>query len=108
FTVDSRDGSADMNRRSDTMELIIQLIAGALGGNAAGAAMKDKSLGPIGNSLSGIVGGGLVGQLLGPMLGMGGGGMDIGSIISSLISGGAGGGVMMIIVGLIKNMMSNR
>ena len=37
-------------------QLIIQLISGAVGGNVAGAAMKEKSLGTIGNSLAGIVG----------------------------------------------------
>jgi uncharacterized membrane protein YeaQ/YmgE (transglycosylase-associated protein family) len=39
--------------------LIIQLISGAVGGNVAGAAMKESSLGTLGNSIAGIVGGGL-------------------------------------------------
>ena len=39
--------------------LIIQLISGALGGNAAGALMKKLSLGTVLNSILGIVGGGL-------------------------------------------------
>ena len=38
-------------------QLIIQLISGAVGGNVAGAAMKEKSLGTVGNSIAGIVGG---------------------------------------------------
>jgi uncharacterized membrane protein YeaQ/YmgE (transglycosylase-associated protein family) len=91
------------------MELIISLIAGALGGNAAGSLMKNLSLGPIGNSIVGILGGGLGAQLLNT-LGAGGvagaGGLDIGTIISQLASGGVGGGVLLAIVGLIKSMIS--
>ena len=52
--------------------LIIQLIAGALGGNAAGAASKDLSLGPLGNSIAGALGGGVGGQILNAILGIGG------------------------------------
>jgi hypothetical protein len=37
--------------------LIIQLISGAVGGNIAGAILKNLNLGPIGNSIAGIVGG---------------------------------------------------
>jgi hypothetical protein len=89
------------------MEIIIQLIAGALGGNAAGTAMKNLSLGTLGNSLVGILGGGLGGQLLG-MAGMGGGteGMDIAAIIQSVAGGGVGGGVLLALVGVIKKAMA--
>ena len=33
----------------DIVSIIIQLVVGALGGNAAGAALKDKSLGGTGS-----------------------------------------------------------
>jgi uncharacterized membrane protein YeaQ/YmgE (transglycosylase-associated protein family) len=46
------------------VSLIIEVISGAVGGNVAGAAMKDNSLGTMGNSIAGIVGGGLGGTLL--------------------------------------------
>jgi hypothetical protein len=39
--------------------LIIQLIAGAAGGNIVGALAKQRDLGPIWNSVAGIVGGGI-------------------------------------------------
>jgi uncharacterized membrane protein YeaQ/YmgE (transglycosylase-associated protein family) len=45
--------------------LIIQLISGAVGGNIAGAILKNLNLGPIGNSIAGIVGGG-IGVAVGP------------------------------------------
>ena len=88
--------------------LIIQLIAGAVGGNIAGAAMKDRSLGTLGNSLAGIVGGGIGGQILAAIVPAlaGGGGMDIGSIIGNIAGGGVGGGILMIIVGMIKKAMA--
>lgn len=86
------------------MELIIQLIAGAVGGNAAGTGVKSLSMGTMGNTIAGAVGGLGGGQLLG-LLGAGGeaaasaGGFDIQGLL-----GGAGGGVIMTaVVGLIKN-----
>lgn len=53
------------------MPLIIQLISGAVGGNIIGALLKKFSLGVVGNSIAGLVGGGLGGQFLGNMLGAG-------------------------------------
>lgn len=87
--------------------LLIQLISGAVGGNAAGSLMKKSSLGTLGNSLVGILGGGLGGQLLG-MLGIATttGGVDIASIIGSIAGGGVGGGVLMAIIGIIRKAIS--
>jgi uncharacterized membrane protein YeaQ/YmgE (transglycosylase-associated protein family) len=39
------------------INLIIQIIAGAVGGNAVGAASKDIDLGTVGNTIAGVVGG---------------------------------------------------
>ena len=91
-------------------QLIISLIAGAVGGNGAGALLKNLSLGTLGNSIVGILGGGLGSTLIG-MMGAGGaaaatGGMDMGSIIASIASGGVGGGVLMAIVGMLKGMVA--
>ena len=52
------------------INLIIQLIAGAVGGNAAGAASKDISLGTLGNTIAGAVGGVGGGQLLSALIPM--------------------------------------
>lgn len=93
----------------DMGALIIQLISGAVGGNVAGAALKKYSLGTAGNSIAGILGGGLGGQILGMLTGggaTGGGGMDIGSILASVGGGGIGGAILMIIVGLVKQSMA--
>ena len=94
------------------VELLIQLVSGAAGGNLAGGLLKKFSLGALGNSIVGILGGGLGGQLLG-MLGGGGaeaaataGGLDLGAIISSVAGGGVGGGALMAIIGVVRQAMS--
>lgn len=91
----------------EMLPLIIQLLTGAAGGNVVGKLAKNLNLGTLGNSVAGILGGGIGGQLLG-MLGSGAapsGGMDLASILGSVASGGVGGGVLMVIVGLIKSVV---
>jgi hypothetical protein len=39
------------------INLIIQLVAGVAGGNAAGAALKNYDLGTLGNTIAGAIGG---------------------------------------------------
>jgi hypothetical protein len=93
------------------ISLIIEAISGAVGGNVAGAAMKENSLGTLGNSVAGIVGGGLGGTILHAVMGgtaaaAGGGGMDLSSILTNVAGGGVGGAILMAIVGIIKNKMA--
>jgi uncharacterized membrane protein YeaQ/YmgE (transglycosylase-associated protein family) len=91
------------------ISLIIEAISGAIGGNVAGAAMKENSLGTVGNSIAGIVGGGLGGTLLQMVMGSaatGGGSMDLTSILSNVVGGGVGGAILMAIIGIIKNKMA--
>lgn len=89
------------------MALIINLICGALGGILTGKVVKGIDLGTLWNSIAGIVGGGLGGQILGSFgVDTAAGGMDVGSIIGSIASGGVGGGVLMAIVGLIKKALA--
>ena len=93
------------------VNLIISLVCGIIGGNVAGAAMKEKSLGPVGNSITGILGGGLGGiilQLLGLFNQSGSAGINIESILSNIGSGGIGGAILMIVVAYIKNAMQKK
>ncbi|MGB5820085.1 MAG: hypothetical protein WBG90_11430 [Saonia sp.] len=88
--------------------LIIQLVMGAIGGNVAGKLLKNWSLGTVGNSISGILGGGLGGQLF-EMLGLGGvdtSGIDMSGILGSVASGSVGGGVIMALIGAIRRTVS--
>ena len=59
----------------DFTGLLVQVISGAIGGSAAGAAAKDYSLGTLGNAIAGAIGGGAIGGI-----------------------------ILMLLVGLIKNM----
>ena len=101
------------------INLIISLISGAAGGNIAGTLLKQFNLGPLWNSVAGIVGGGIGGQLLGMLAGGGlatgatggadvAGGLDIGTIVSQIVGGGVGGGVLMVIVGFVRQMMGGQ
>lgn len=91
------------------ISLIISLVSGAVGGNVAGALMKNKSLGTAGNSIAGILGGAGLGAIL-QQLGIGGAvaagttgsGLDLMGILGSLVGGGAGGGILMAIIGMFK------
>lgn len=92
----------------DFLPLIIQLLTGAAGGNVVGKLAKNLDLGTLGNSVAGIIGGGIGGQLLG-MLGVEAGpsgSLDIASLLGSVASGGVGGGALMAIIGLIKSVLS--
>jgi uncharacterized membrane protein YeaQ/YmgE (transglycosylase-associated protein family) len=98
----------------DITSLLIQLIIGAVGGNAAGKAVPDKSLGTLGNTIAGAIGGLGGGQLLDMILGGGAmatdaaaaSGLDIGAIIQDVAGGGIGGAVLTIVVALIKGAMN--
>ena len=93
------------------ISLIIEAVSGAVGGNIAGAAMKENSLGTLGNSIAGIVGGGLGGLLLQGVLGgaaAGDGSLDLTTILSNVAGGGVGGAILMAIIGLIKNVVAKK
>jgi hypothetical protein len=92
-------------------QAIINLIAGAIGGNASGAALKQFDMGTLGNTIAGLVGGGVLGQiitLLWPALStaVSGGSFDITTFLTQLVGGGVGGVVLQIIAGAIKNSMA--
>ena len=90
------------------LPLIIQLASGAGGGLLIGKIFKGLNLGSGWNALSGIVGGGIGGTLLG-MLGIAAepsGALDIPSIVGSIGSGAVGGGIVMTVVGFVKKLLS--
>jgi hypothetical protein len=92
------------------LNMLIQLIAGAMGGNAAGALLKPFSLGPLGNFITGVIGGGLGGQLLSLLLagsgaaadGSAGAALAVGSLLTQVGGGGVGGALLTVIVALIR------
>ena len=85
----------------DTVSLIIWLIAGVAGGNAAGELLKgDYDLGP-GNTVAGAIGG-VVGTLIlqTPIPALRG--IDYVPIIGQLIVAVTSGAVLTVIVGAVK------
>lgn len=90
------------------INLIIQIIAGALGGNGAGTALKDLNLGPLGNTIAGAIGGVGGGQLLSaliPALAGAAGTTDVGALLGQAVGGGISGAILTAIVGFIKTKM---
>jgi hypothetical protein len=66
-----------------------------------GAMLRQYNLGPPGNSILGILGGGLGGEVLI----LSGGNVDasgVDSFLAQVIGGGIGGGLLMAIVGILR------
>jgi len=94
---------------------LIQLIAGAGGSSVLANAVNKFNLGPLGNIITGALGGVGGGGLLDALLKGGGsaaanaaGGLDLGSLITQLIGGGVGGPIVTMAVALIRNAMSSQ
>jgi hypothetical protein len=106
-TLKLNTGSGEFSVMSGMLiNLVIQIIAGAVGGNVAAGAAKNIDLGTIGNTIAGAIGGGAGGQLLGtliPLLANYASTPDIGSIIGQAPGGGVAGAVLTAIVSAIKN-----
>lgn len=93
----------------DLTTLAIQLLSGAAGGNIVGQALRNLSLGFLGNTLAGLVGGGLGGQILQHLLGIAAanpGALDIDSLATQVAGGGVGGGILMIVVALLRKLFA--
>jgi hypothetical protein len=100
---------ADWPLRGDQMEqVLINLIAGALGGAATGKSSPTFDLGTVGNLISGLIGGGVLGQIVtfalpSVMAAAQSGNLSVSGVISQLVAGGAGGAILTAIIGAIKN-----
>ena len=88
------------------INLVIQVVAGAIGGYAIGAGVKDINLGTLGNTVAGAIGGGVGGQALQaliPTLALAAGNIDIGSLFGQAVCGGVAGAILTAIIGVVKN-----
>src|SRR3974390_2842546 len=88
-------------------DLLVQAIGGAIGGNAIGRASKNFDLGPVGNTISGALGGGIGGDLLWAVIpalasAATGSGFDIATVLGQAAGGGVTGAIVTAVVGLIK------
>jgi uncharacterized membrane protein YeaQ/YmgE (transglycosylase-associated protein family) len=79
----------------------LSLISGAVGGNIGGALIKDQSLGPVMNTILGLIGGVGGGQLLGALDGL----QSLGQI-GNIGASGIVGALLPIIIGVLKNKLA--
>src|SRR5437773_11251872 len=73
------------------INLIVQIVSGAIGGNVAGSAAKNIDLGMLGNTIAGAIGGGAGWEGLGmviPLLATRSVSPDFGSIVRQVDGGG--------------------
>lgn len=98
--------------------LIVQIIAGAVGGNVLAQFAKQYSMNPIWNSIAGAIGGLILTWICGRIPGLdglvgavgsaaaastGASGLQAGALVGQAIAGLIGGGVLTAIAGAIKN-----
>ena len=96
------------HRETNMEQILINLVTGALGGLGAGKASPNFDLGTIGNIISGLVGGVVLGQIVTLALpsvvaAAETGHLSVSGIVSQIIAGGAGGAILTAIIGAIKN-----
>jgi hypothetical protein len=91
------------------VDLVIEIIAGAIGGYLAGMAFTTLNMGTAGNVIAGIIGGVLIGFLVRlnmPGLGSAAAGVSVVAVIAQVVAGFIGGALLTIIVGFGKDMLS--
>ena len=89
-------------------QILINLISGAVGGIGAGKSSPTFDLGTVGNIIVGLVGGGVLGQIVtlllpSVMAAAQSGNLSVTGVVSQVIAGGAGGAILTALVGAIKN-----
>ena len=97
---------------STLMALVVQVIAGIIGGQAVGAGVKQAAMGQLPKILSGALGGLAGGTILGSLLG--GGAVDPAAVaaatngafdLKNLLGGAGGVAILTAIVGIVMNSM---
>lgn len=104
----------------DLINLLITIVSGAAGGNIAGAVAPSKTLGVAGNSIIGLIGGGLGHYILKHYFGMevapetidgvvkAAQEMNFKAILENVGASGAGGAILTFIVGIIKSAVDKK
>jgi hypothetical protein len=96
------------SQETNMEQILINLVAGALGGIGAGKSSSTFDLGTAGNIISGLVGGGVLGQIVTLLLpsvvaAAQSGNLSVGGVLSQAVAGGAGGAILTALIGAIKN-----
>lgn len=104
------------------LPLIISLISGAVGGNVAGAAMPEKNLGTLANTVAGLIGGGAGDFILKALGILASAGVattepgaaaapqafDLTSLLANIGVSGVSGGVLTAVIALIKDAIARK
>jgi uncharacterized membrane protein YeaQ/YmgE (transglycosylase-associated protein family) len=97
----------------ELQSLVAQLLSGAAGGNVAGAIFRSSSLGTLGNSIVGLIGGVVGGRVLAKwavsisLAAAASTGVDIGPTLGHLVCGGIGGLVLTTFIGVLRQVVSS-
>src|SRR5262245_59148520 len=91
-----------MRCRMSTFAFILQILSGAFAGYVTGNLSKDGMLGQVGNAIVGALAGGIGGQILFAIAGLGGSVQ----FVSALLTGAFCGGLGMLVAGLLKSKLS--
>lgn len=87
------------------IQVLIQFISGAVGGNLAG--MSKQSLGTGLNTFLGGIGGLILGQIVAYFTGSSGGeALDVAAVGGNILGGGIGGLVLTWVIGFLKQKMA--
>lgn len=97
------------------LPILVQLVAGAAGGNVVGQLLKRFDLGPVGNSIAGAIGGfggTWLASLIPGLDALVGGGAVSGAHLGALAGQGAtglvGGGVLTAVAGAVRSVMAKQ
>lgn len=104
----------------EILNLLISLISGAVGGNLGGAAVTDKNLGTVANSIIGLIGGGggaFILKALGILSATGAAGasgaatgseFDLATLLANIGVSGVSGGALTAIISLINDAIKGK
>lgn len=96
----------------DLTTLVVQLLSGAIGANIAGALLRGLSLGTLGNTIAGLIGGGVGGALVTTLFALPeasfAAGMEPMAIVHQAAAGAGSGLVVTIVLGILRSIFGGR
>ena len=88
------------------LPIIVQIVAGVIGGQAVGAALKQAAMSQLPKLISGAVGGVAGGQILAALLGDPATAGALGGLAGDALGGVGGGAILTAIVGMVMKSMN--
>lgn len=85
------------------LPLLLKIFAGAVAGNLVGLVFKNLSIGFMGNSLAGIVGGATSGHILAALTGIG-----LHTTLTQMLVAGVFGGAVTFVTGLLRKYLASK